>query len=77
MDSEDESLCVLPAVIIQRKKTTKKKRKHRVWVHQIYREREKYGYREREKYGYREREKYGVSYLANQMGIYNREQYFK
>ena len=69
MDSEDESLCVLPAVIIQRKKTTKKKRKHRVWVHQIY--------REREKYGYREREKYGVSYLANQMGIYNREQYFK
>ena len=65
MDSEDESLCVLPAVIIQRKKTTKKKRKHRVRVHQIY--------REREKYGYREREKYGVSYLANQMGIYNRE----
>ena len=61
MDSEDESLCVLPAVIIQRKKTTKKKRKHRVWVHQIY--------REREKYGYREREKYGVSYLANQMGF--------
>ena len=69
MDSEDESLCVLPAVIIQRKKTTKKKRKHRVWAHQIY--------REREKYGYREREKYGVSYLGNQMGIYNREQYFK
>ena len=26
---------------------------------------------------YREREKYGVSYLANQMRIYNREQYFK
>ena len=26
---------------------------------------------------YREREQYGVSYLANQMRIYNREQYFK
>ena len=26
---------------------------------------------------YREREKYGVSYLANQMRIYNKEQYFK
>ena len=61
MGSEDEFLCVLAAVIIQRKKTTKKKRKHRVWVQQIY----------------REREKYGVSYLANQMRICNREQYFK
>ena len=30
MDSEDELLCVLAAVIIQRKKTTKKERKHRV-----------------------------------------------
>ena len=61
MDSEDELLCVLAAVTIRRKKITKKKRKHRVWVQQIY----------------REREKYGVSYLANQMRIYNREQYFK
>ena len=61
MDSEDELLCVLATVIIQRKKTAKKKRKHRVWVQLIY----------------REREKYGVSYLANQMRIYNREQYFK
>ena len=61
MDNEDELLCVLAAVIIRKKKTTKKKRKHSVWVQQIY----------------REREKYGVSYLANQMRIYNREQYFK
>ena len=61
MDSVDELLCALAAVIIQSKKTTKKKRKHRLWVQQIY----------------REREKYGVSYLANQMRIYNREQYFK
>ena len=61
MDCEDELLCVLAAVIIPRKRNTKKKRKHRVWVQQIY----------------REREKYGVSYLANQMRIYNREQYFK
>ena len=61
MDTEDELLRVLAAVIIRRKKTTKKKRKHRVWVQQIY----------------REREKYGVSYLANHMRIYNREQYFK
>ena len=43
MDSEDELLYVLAFVIIQRKKTAKKKRKHRVWVQQIYREREKYG----------------------------------
>ena len=61
MDNEDELLCVFTAVILQRKKTTKKKRKHSVWVQQIY----------------REREKYGVSYLANQIRIYNREQYFK
>ena len=61
MDNEDELLCVFTAVILQRKKTTKKKRKHSVWVQQIY----------------REREKYSVSYLANQMRIYNREQYFK
>ena len=61
MDSEDELLCVLAAVIIQVGKSTKKKRKHRAWVQQIY----------------REREKYGVSYLANQMSICNREQYFK
>ena len=32
MDSESELLCVLAAVIIQRKKTSKKKRKHRVKV---------------------------------------------
>ena len=61
MGSEYEFPCVLAAVIIQRKKTTKKQRKHRVWVQQIY----------------RERQKYGVSSLANQMRIYNREQYFK
>ena len=56
MDSEDELLWVVAAVIIQREKTTKKKIKHRVWVQQIY----------------REREKYGVLSLANQMRIYNR-----
>ena len=61
MDSEDELLCVLAAAIILRKKATKKKRKPRVWVQQIY----------------RGREKYDVSYLANQMRIYNRELYFK
>ena len=61
MDREDELLCVLAAVIIQKKKITKKKRKHRVWVQQIY----------------REREKYDVSNLANQMRIYKTEQYFK
>ena len=52
--SEDELLPVAAAVAKQRKKTMKKKRKHRVWVQQIY----------------REREKYGVSYLANQVRIY-------
>ena len=61
MDSEDELLCVLAAIIIQRKKHKKKKRKHKVWVQEIF----------------KEREKYGVSHLANQMRIYNREQYFK
>ena len=61
MGSEYEFPCVLAAVIIRRKKTMKKQRKHRVWVQQIY----------------RERQKYGVSSLANQMRIYNREQYFK
>ena len=61
MDSEDELMCVLGTVIMLREKTTKKKRKHKVWVPKIY----------------REREKYGVSYLANQMRIYNRGQYFK
>ena len=34
--------------------------------------------RENTGYGFsREREKYGVSYLDNQMTIYNKEQYFK
>ena len=61
MDSEGELLCVLAVVIMHRKKTAKKKRKHRVWVQQIY----------------EEREKCGVSYLVNQMRIYSREQYFK
>ena len=61
MDSEDELLCVLAAVTIRRKKKTEKKRKHRVWVQQIY----------------WEREKYGVLYLANQMRVYNREKFFK
>ena len=61
MDSEGELLCVLAVVIIRRKKTAKKKIKRRVWVQQIY----------------EEREKCGVSYLVNQMRIYRREQYFK
>ena len=63
MDSEDELLCVLAAVKIQgkKRKNTKKRRKRRIWLQQIY----------------REGEKYGVSNLANQMRIYNREQNFK
>ena len=60
MGSEDKLLYVLAAVIIHRKITTNKKKKHKVWVQEIC----------------RERQKYGVSYLANQMRIYIRKQYF-
>ena len=43
------------------KKLRKRRKKHWVWVQHIY----------------KEREKYGISYFAKQIGIYNREQYFK
>ena len=62
MDSEDELLCALALVVVKQSVGKKRsKRKHKLCVQEIY----------------RERAKYGVPKLARTMRITNRETYFK
>ena len=59
MDSDDELDLMLLAVVLIRSKKKKKKRK--VWVQEMF----------------KNREKYGIHHLVTEMQISNREAYFK